>query len=240
MTVLRRVEHAEERMDAPDVDGTELEHALRDVARVNRWLGGRRALLRHLPRALPHHGALQYDGARPARVLDVGTGSGDLPLAVSHWARRHGRDVRLVAVDRHAGTLDVAARRVGHLMPLARADALRLPFRDGSFDLALFSMTLHHMEGPDRVDSLRELGRVARGGAVLVGELHRSLPNWLGARFLAATLWRRSPVTRHDGPISVRRAFTPDELRELALTAGLHHPRVYRHPFYRLVLLAGA
>lgn len=220
-------------MDAPDIDRGALDAALRDVAGVNRWLGGRRALLRHLPEVLP---------PGRSRVLDVGTGSADLPRAMVEWARERRRSLAITAVDLHADTIDIARRRSSDVpeIRLARADALRLPFADGSFDLALLSMTLHHMEGEDRVGVLTELARVARGGVVLVGELERALPNWLGARLLAATLWRRSPVTRHDGPLSVLRSFTPRELHDLGRRAGLREGRVHRHPFYRLVLRARA
>lgn len=233
MALLDRVDGAAERMDAPDVDPVHLEGALRHVAAVNRWLGGRRALLRHLPGLIPAAGG---------RVLDVGAGSGDLPLAVAEWADRRDRPVTVTMVDLHARTLAVARRNAAGRPGLAavRADGLRLPFADGAFDLALLSMTLHHLEGDDRVRILTELARVARGGRVLVAELHRALPNYLGARLLAATLWRRNPVTRHDGPISVRRAFTPEELHDLARRAGLRDPRVRRHVFYRLVLTASA
>lgn len=234
MSLLRRAEHAPERMDAPDVEPGRLRRALDDIAAVNRWLGGRRALLRHLPGALP-------PGPGPARVLDVGTGSGDLPLAVARWAAGR-RPLRITCVDLHAATIAVARERTADRpeIDVVRADALRLPFSDGAFHVALLSMTLHHMDGPALVEGLRELGRVARGGVVLVGELERALPHYLGARLLAATLWRRHPVTRHDGPLSVLRAFTPGELLELARRAGLGRPRVHRHPFYRLVLRADA
>lgn len=237
MTLLPRAEHAPERMDRPDVDPVHLAEALDHVAAVNRWFGATRALLRNLPDALP---ADPSDGA--SRVLDVGTGSGDLPLAAARWARHRDRPIEITAVDLHASTLDVAARRTASdpIIRLVRADGIRLPFRTGAFDLALLSMTLHHMDGPLLVDALRELGRVARGGRVLVGELERCVPNYLGARLLAATVWRRNPVTRHDGPLSVLRSFSPDEMIDLASTAGLGDARVHRHPFYRLVLLADA
>jgi ubiquinone/menaquinone biosynthesis C-methylase UbiE len=233
VTLLRRQDGAEERMDSPAVDRADLDRALRDLGRVNRWTGARRALLRHLPRVLP-----------PGRsqVLDVGTGAADLPLAIAHWAARRSRSVTLTAVDRHAGTVDHAAMQVGRRpgIRLLRADALHLPFPAGAFDLAVLSMTLHHLDGPDLVRAVTELGRVARGGYVLVGELERCVPNYVGARVLAATVWRASPITRHDGPLSVLRAFTPGELGDIARRAGLRDPRVHRHPLFRLVLTARA
>ena len=149
----------------------------------------------------------------------------------------------MTALDPHDQTLHAAARRVAEAgldLPLVRGDGLALPFATGAFDAAFLSMILHHMDADALVPLLGEAGRVARGGRVVLGELERCLPNYLGARLLAATLWRRNPVTRHDGPLSVLRAFTPGELRELAGAAGLRNVRVHRHLFYRLVLVADA
>ncbi|NIP80831.1 MAG: methyltransferase domain-containing protein, partial [Gemmatimonadetes bacterium] len=166
----------------------------------------------------------------------------DLPVAVAEWGQKHDRPIEIVAVDRHPGTLHAARKRTAGnpRIRLTRGDGLRLPFPAGAFDVALLSMTLHHMEGDALTGLLAEVRRVARGGRVLVGELERSVPNYLGARLLAATIWRRNPVTRHDGPLSVRRAFTPAELLALARDAGFRHPTVHRHAFYRLVLRAEA
>lgn len=231
MTRLARLENATEYLDEPVQDAAELEASLDDVASVNRWLGGRRALLRHLAELVP--------ATRSMTILDGGTGSGDLPRAIVGWARRRGVGVRIIASDLHEQTLGIARERLADSpeISLARADVRRLPFADRSFDLALLSLTLHHLEGDDQVVALRELGRVARRG-VLVGELERGWPGYLGARLLAATIWRSNRLTRHDGPLSVRRAFTPNELLALAGAAGLPHARVYRHPVFRLVLVA--
>lgn len=229
MTRLPRAERARELMDEPGAPAEELGRALDDIAAVNRWLGGRRALLRHLQELLPRDGR--------ATILDAGTGSGDLPRAILDWAERHGRDVHIIAADLHGRTLEIARERAGDLERLVfeQADATRLPHPDGAVDIALLSMTLHHLEREDQITALFELARVARRG-VLVGELERSWPAYLGARALAATVWRTSPITRHDGPLSIRRAFTPAELLELAAEAGLHDVTVHRHPFFRLVL----
>jgi len=224
VTPIRRLEGARELLDDPRHDPLTLARSLDQVAAVNRWLGGGRALIHHLGRWI-------QAGART--VLDVGTGSGDLPRMVQHWAVKRGHPIHLTLVDAHPQIAGLAAERTG--LATLVADGARLPFRDGSFDVVLLSMTLHHVEGRAQARLLEEMGRVARRH-LLVGELHRAWPNYLGARFLAATLWRRNTLTRHDGPLSVLRAFTPGELSRIAREAGLPGAKVHRHPFYRLVL----
>lgn len=216
-------------MDAPGLDPVVLEECLDQVAASNRWLGARRALLGHLDRLIP---------PGSARLLDAGTASADLPRAMVHWGRDTGRSLRILALDRHPQTLEIARHRTRPFpeIELARADVRSLPCAGGAFDIALLSLTLHHLEGADAEGALRELGRVARW--VVVGELERSWPHYLGARVLAATLWRGNRLTRHDAPLSVRRGYTARELEGLAVRAGLVRPAVHRHPFYRLVLVA--
>jgi ubiquinone/menaquinone biosynthesis C-methylase UbiE len=219
-------------MDAPGVDAAELEHSLADLRDVNRWLGGASTALRAI---LPL--VLRLKG-REVRVLDVATGSGDLPLALSRRAWEAGARVRIVATDFHERTL-AAARAHTAADPnvqVRAADALSLPFADDEFDLAMCHTALHHFEEPDAIRVLRELNRVARRG-VVVTELYRSRPALLGARLLAATVWRRHPVTRHDGPNSVAAAFTPRELERLAAAAGMEGARVRKRPIFRAALV---
>jgi ubiquinone/menaquinone biosynthesis C-methylase UbiE len=217
-------------MDAPVIDARVLADSLDDLAAVNRWLGGRRAVLRALAPLLPPGGA----------VLDVGTGSGDVPRAIARRARTRREPVRIVGCDLHRQTVAIASDRcrAEPAIEIVRGNALALPFADRSFDIALLSLTLHHFDDGAQITALRELARVARQ-AVLVNELERTWTNYLGARILAATLWRDNPLTRHDGPLSVLRAFTADELLARARSAGLRDARVDRRFFNRLVLTAG-
>lgn len=219
-------------MDEPDVDPRELAHGLADLRAVNRWLGGTRVVLRHLRPMLR-----RLEG-REVRVLDVATGSADVPLAVARWARARGMRVRVLATDLHPGTLEEARRRTADDpdVEVAEADALSLPFDDGAFDVALCCTALHHFDGADAARAVRELDRVSRAGWI-VSDLRRSRPALLGARLLAATLWRGHPVTRHDGPLSVRRAWTPQELRTVAREAGVR-ATVHAHGPLRVALVA--
>jgi SAM-dependent methyltransferase len=227
---LPRLEGASERLDEPHHEIGTLERSLDHVAAVNRWFGGRRALLHHLS----HHVS-----TGPVAILDVGTGSADLPLAITRWARRHGRAATITAVDVHPQIAGVASRRTTGeaAVRVAVADGLHLPFPEGAFDVALLSLTLHHFDGAGQLRILTELARVVRC-RIIVGELHRTRLSYLGARLLAGTVWRADPLTRHDGPMSVLRAFRPEELQTLATKAGLRDVVVQRHPLFRLVLTA--
>jgi SAM-dependent methyltransferase len=226
----QRIASARERLDDAGHDPRVLESSLDDVARVNRFLGGRRAVRLAL-KDLGHTGA-------ELRILDAGTASADIPIALA--TRRSGRSARLriTAIEPHPQALDIARRRTAAVpaIQLVSADVRALPFPEDAFDVALLSMTLHHLDDDDQTAALRELGRVAP--AVIVNELERCWPNYLGARLLAATAWRSNPLTRHDGPLSVLRAFTAAELRTRARAAGLRPVRIQHRWFHRLVMTA--
>ena len=226
-----RLHDAEELLDQPVAERRELEESLDHVAQVNRLLGGARALRAHLHELIPSAGLIE--------ILDVATGSADLPRALADWARRERRAIRITATDLHPQILDIARERSAAYpeIKVEPADALRLPYPDQAFDIAALSMALHHFEGSDQVGVLREMRRVARRG-VFVGELARTRLNYTGARLMAATFWRRNRITRHDGPLSVRRAFTAEELEGLIRQAGFTRVRVYRHFFQRLAAVA--
>jgi SAM-dependent methyltransferase len=222
-------------MDEAGQDPGELAASLRDLQVVNRWLGGSRTALRRLGPMIRRL-ALSLD--RPVRLLDVATGSADLPLQLMEWSRRHGLHLRVIAVDFHP-TTSVYARDATAGEPaiqIVRADALDLPFPSGSFDLALCSTALHHFDQSAAAYVLREMDRVARSG-FLVSDLRRTRAALIGARALAATLWRRQRITRHDGPRSVAAAFTAQELRSLARTAGIEAPAVRAESLFRLSLV---
>ena len=222
----------DEWMDAPDLDRASLAASLADLRAVNRWLGGTRVVLRHLGRMVARN------PRRSWRVLDLATGSGDIPRAVAAWARARGVPMEIVATDNHPVTLDLArAHLAGEAsVRVAAADARALPYADASFDVALCSTALHHFDaGDDVVRVLAEMDRVARVGGI-VNDLHRTRAALLGAHVLAATAWRRHPVTRHDGPLSVRRAFTPRELADFARQAGLRGARAHAHVPFRVAL----
>jgi ubiquinone/menaquinone biosynthesis C-methylase UbiE len=231
--LLPRRRDAVELLDGDRLDAGALAGNLRDLRRANGYLGGLAVLRRHLWPAIAARPA-----GEPVRVLDVGTGAADVPLALAAWARETGRVVQMVGLDHHAQIIGYAARQVHGegAVRIVRGDGRALPFPDGAFDYAVCALTLHHVPPADAAVLLAALGRVARRG-IVVSDLERGWP-----AFAATWLWSRActgnPLTRHDGPLSVLRAYTAAELRALAEDAGMRTARVYREPFFRLALVA--
>lgn len=198
--------------DRADTDA--LTDNLRDIRRANRWLGGTRAVLSALAPLLP-----PTDDGQPISILDVATGSADIPVALADWAERRGLNIRIVATDFQPEVLAVAraSERPGRII-VERADALDLPYPDRAFDVVTLSLALHHFEPEDALRVLREMGRVGRR-TLIVSDLERSRLGLAGA-WLFGRLLTTNPMTRNDAPLSVRRAYTRPEALALAHAAS--------------------
>ncbi|MDP3775273.1 MAG: methyltransferase domain-containing protein [Gemmatimonadales bacterium] len=194
---------AVETLDDPHTDSGTIVASLRDIARINRVFGGCRATVGRLDEFL----AVCPAGAS-LTLLDVGTGTGDIPRAAAARAGRRGLTLRLVGLERHPAAAREAARQGG--LAAVIADGGRLPMRTRSVDLVLCSKLLHHLPGAAGTRLLSEMDRVARRG-VVVADIHRSALAAAGI-WLASFPLRFHPATRHDGVISVFRGFSPAEL----------------------------
>lgn len=228
--------HAPELIDLPIANARLSEYAasLADIRKVNRFLGDYRATLKHFSSLLPVD-AGSVAGA--VRVLDVATGSADIPVAMVKWARRQGIRVEVTAVDTNPGAIREAEMftRDYPEISVVCADGFSLPFQDGSFDIVLCNKALHHFSEGDAVKVLREIDRVAAVGYIVM-DLRRSRVAWALISILTR-LFTKNRLTRYDGPLSVLRSYTVPELDALADRAGLGGRRVAREPFWRMVMV---
>jgi SAM-dependent methyltransferase len=218
-----------ELMDQLDASPAELTQSLADIARLNR-IGATHAIQEHVAPFFARQPAGQ-----PLRILDVGTGAADIPLAIARWARQQAYSVRIVALELHPTILRYAAHalRGRSEVSLVAGDALEAPIRPGSVDVAMCSLVLHHLPEAAVVTLLRRLGELVRLGFV-VSDFRRGRLAW-AAVWLATRAVSRNRMTRHDGPLSVRRAYTPSELAALAGRAGLPDIRWHRALAFRQI-----
>jgi ubiquinone/menaquinone biosynthesis C-methylase UbiE len=211
--------NTKEILDSDDCPPAEVTASLRDMSFINRWFGGVATTRRLIERVASTTGKRQFS------VLEVAAGLGEIPKRVAAQLARHGITLDLTSLDRARTHLCRDDRAVV-------ADALALPFQDRSFDLVTCSLFAHHLDPAELARFARETLRVSRC-AVLINDLVRH-PLHLVLTYAGFPLMR-SYVSRVDGPASVRRAYVPEEMRQI-LTSGVTHARVEisRHFLFRM------
>jgi ubiquinone/menaquinone biosynthesis C-methylase UbiE len=168
-------------------------------------------------------------------LLDVGTGSGDIPKAISAWARSRGITARVSALDRDPVSVEQAAEQIEGYddISLLRGDAMAPPFGRASFDFVLASQLLHHFSDDQIVAALRTWARLARRG-IIISDLVRHPLAYHGIRLLTKSL-TRNPMTRTDAPRSVQRACTIAEWRDLFRRADVGNVHVEQTMPFRVL-----
>jgi hypothetical protein len=187
---------------------------------INRRLAGAEALLDHL-----RQWSDRWVPGRRVTLLDVATGSADLPLAATRWARERGWDLHVTAIDRRPEVLDIAREHVGndYGIDLVHADALTIVdrFGAGAFDYVHAGLFIHHLRDDTAITMLRAMDTVAREGIVW-NDLIRSRRGVAAGYLLGVG---RPRTVRHDIVSSLRAGFTRDEAELLASRAGLGYAR---------------
>ena len=157
-------------------------------------------------------------GAR-VRVVDLATGSGDIPRLIVDYARNNDALVEIDAVDGQPSTLQIAEELSPEYPEISYCQANILEWdRVQPYDIALCSLALHHFSNEDAIKVLRRCRELSQK-FVLVSDLRRGFLLRVGVDFLT-TLIFREPMTRFDARLSAQRAFSFREMSELAVTAG--------------------
>jgi SAM-dependent methyltransferase len=209
-----------EMMDLPGKSKELLVEDLRNLRIINRYLGGYRGVMKGLKRLVGEGKMSRFF------LLDVGTGSADIPKVIVQWARNQGIAARVVALDPEPVTAEEAAHQTEQWpeITVIRGDGMAPPFQAASFDFVLSSQMLHHFPEEKIIVLLKTWSGLARK-AILVSDLVRDPLAYYGIRVITH-LFTRNEMTRFDGPLSVRRALTLNEWRELFREAAIGPFRV--------------
>ena len=200
-----------EMMDRPQPVSLDLERDLERLRQLNRWFGSHRLVSIFMRRWIT-------PGAK-MRVVDLATGSGDIPRVLVDYARKVSAQIEVDAVDRQAATLDIARGLSAGYPEISYHAANILEWdRPQGYDIALCSLVLHHFSDDDAVRLLRRCRALSRRFA-LVSDLRRGFLLRAGVYMLTALIFRE-PMTRFDARLSAKRAFSFVEMRQLAIQAG--------------------
>ncbi|QOD45109.1 class I SAM-dependent methyltransferase [Clavibacter zhangzhiyongii] len=210
MDLSRRDAELTELMDDPDCDPVALERTYARFALVNRVVAGWRGVYRSRIRPL-------LSASRETSLADLGSGGGDVPLALARWARRDGLRLRVVGLDP-----DPRAAAFTRSLPadpdveFLRASSADLVADGRRFDLVTSNHVLHHL------DEAAIDGLLADSAALAPRAIHSDIAR---GRFAYAAYGPLSRLVADgsfvhvDGLRSIRRSWTPVELA-LRVPAG--------------------
>jgi len=222
----------DEIMDGPNVPESAHLQALEGLCKINRFSHTARQIL------APILEMAQRNNLDRLSLLDIACGGGDVPIAVATAAKSHGLSIDLTLLDRSPTALSraaSAAHDAGIPCHTVQGDVLSdLP--DSNFDIVTSTLFLHHVPEPAQViDLLKGMRRVARR-MIVISDLRRSrralLWTWIGCRLIS-----RSKIVHYDGPVSVRAAWTMNELSDFATAAGLTGARITTSFPWRMMLV---
>ena len=198
-------------MDRPQPVSAELESDLENIRELNRWFGSYALISMFLGRWIK-------PGAR-LRIVDLATGSGDIPRLIAEYGRKVGAQLRIDAVDQQSATLKIAKRLSARYPEIAFVEGNVLEWNATEpYDLVLCTLALHHFSDDDAVRVLQHCRELSRK-FVLVSDLRRSRMATIGVHLLTATVFRE-PMTKYDARLSIERAFSFSEMNQLAQRAG--------------------
>ena len=215
-----------ELMDDLSNQGPELERTLVELETVNRTLGGYGPSIEGLK-------LLRRSGVDELSVLDVGTGSGDIPRKLVDWGKKVGCRVRVTGIDLTETSIRMAreaSKAYEGEVSFDVQNLFALP-DEPAFDIVHAAATLHHFVGDDAQAAVAKMYRLARLG-VVVNDFHRHPLAWIGIKILSR-LFSRSRFVRYDGPLSVLRSFHSSELRAMCAAEGLPEPNIVWRPMFR-------
>ncbi|MDA2934707.1 methyltransferase domain-containing protein [Acidobacteria bacterium AH-259-D05] len=236
---LSKRSNAPEIIDAPNLSRSEWDVILRELRLANRWLGGSRAVVKEL-KSLVQELSQEEQGTREIRIVDFGSGSADIPMALVAWARRKGYSIQVLAVDIDSSVCKIAQYHTRYFpeIVILQGDVQRSFLKEGSCDLILCSAFLHHF-GNEKIMRLLEDFRLRARKGIVISDLHRHLLAYVGIRLLTALL-SRSKAIRHDGPLSVLKGFRREEIQSIVGGTGIEGTRLKWRWAFRYVIFIPA
>jgi 2-polyprenyl-3-methyl-5-hydroxy-6-metoxy-1,4-benzoquinol methylase len=206
-------------MDDLSLCGDELLANLDELEKLNAWFGSNKLLLRSLDRIYTNHSAIFH--CRNVVIGDLGCGGGDLLRTINQWAIAKGITVELIGIDANQFMIDYAVKR-SHDYPAIRylqLDIFSPEFERLQFDIVTINSICHHFDDTSIIALLRKI-TLQTHFAIIINDLHRHWISYFSFKCISR-IFRFSQLAKHDGALSILRAFQKQELANLLDSANI-------------------
>jgi 2-polyprenyl-3-methyl-5-hydroxy-6-metoxy-1,4-benzoquinol methylase len=202
-------------MDDLNCSGEVLDQTLRELEFINKWLGGNNVTLHAIGtlfKSLPKDRT--YD------IADLGCGGGDMAAHILKWGRHHGYRFHITGIDANPNVVRFANQNVSDetSIKFKVMNVFSEEFSNLKFDVVVGTLFFHHLSREELISFFSLLKKQVKIG-LIINDIHRHALAYHSIKMLTA-LFSKSEMVKYDAPLSVRRAFTRNELQEVMTSAG--------------------
>jgi hypothetical protein len=203
-------------MDDLNMEGAELASTLRQIANVNKWLGGTALILNGIKKII-----ISSKNPETFKIADFGCGGGEILREIAIWARKNHIKLELTGFDANAFTIAYAKKESAAFSEIKfeQLDIFEFEAIQNQFDISLCSLFLHHFKEEQILMIIKKL-YAASSMAVLINDLQRSELAYYLFKLVTFVI-RASKMVRHDGLLSIRKSFRKNELKSIATEASV-------------------
>lgn len=215
MSIFEKRSEEKELMDDLDCSGEELEQTLRELKTINRWLGGNHVTTDGLAKLMKRHPKSSY------RIADIGCGGGDMIGIMDRWAKSRNLNVDFVGIDANRNIIELAEVRLNQVTNVRWRvqNVFDATFSHEKVDLVTCTLFTHHFTDHELVGLIRAFRSKASLG-IVINDLHRHWFAFHSIRILTG-IFSKSPMVRHDAPLSVLRSFKEADWERILRAAGI-------------------
>ncbi len=195
-------------MDDLEMEGDLLSRSLAKLDWINKWLGGNNVTLKGLDQLIANHPKDQI-----LKIVDIGSGSGDMLRLVTDKLRSQGRKVEILGMDANEFTVNYARKESADYPEIKYQTEYvsASTFDNLEYDILLGTLFLHHLKDEDIIDVMKIGTQKAKLG-VIINDLNRSQVAYF--LFNLLTLFIPNPMIRQDGLTSILRGFKKEDLEK--------------------------
>lgn len=200
-------------MDDPEIPAALLHKNLGELDLLNRYLGGHAISLAGIKQ-------LMTDRNKVYHIADLGCGSGDVLKYIARWARKNQFQVKLTGVDNNPQAIKYLQANSKDYPEISGVAADYTYFIETAtqVDIVHCALFCHHLEDK-ALEALFQHLKVHAHTGFVINDLQRN-PLAYYSVWLLTRLFNGSALSKHDGPVSVLRAFRRNEIELLLQKAG--------------------
>lgn len=206
-----------ELLDKPTSNKELFESATIYLQTPNRWLGNHALIAKYLKKLLSNK--------KSVSILDIGTGSADLPRYLIDWLNNRGISSSITAVDNNPDVIEIAKNLSKGYPDISFICSKMVPSCSTPYNIAILSQVLHHFYPSEAAEYLRAVYENVTDGIIISDLIRSRVAYWLVKLFVFSTT--TNPFNRYDGPVSVLRCYNNDEIEQILAVANIKNFEIH-------------